>query len=318
MILALLACTDLQRTPTRDPRETWTAEERRERGRVVLVTLDGLRWQDVLDAGWRSRAESQPLMPQLTMLGNDGVLIGDVRTGSRLQVEAALPKSLPSYQGMMLGHATDCESNNCARPSDETLPERVVRELGLDEHEVAVFGTWGPIAEAASSGRGGFTMSTGYQDGDPPPWGKSRWDHQTLGATVDHLREHDTRLVWMALGDADEWAHEGELERYLEAAKGSDTALTQLVSTLAARGVWDDTTLIVTTDHGRGLGPFWESHSRWDAARDVWLVASGPEVVRAGRVHARDDGTLSGLRPTIEHLLGLEPVGQPFWWASGE
>jgi len=317
MFFALLACTDVERTPIRDPKEILSSSERLERGRVVLVTLDGLRWQDVLDAGWRSRSETTPLMPQLTLLGQDGVLVGDRRVGSRLDVEAALPKSLPSYQGMMVGESTDCRSNECSPPRRQTLPERVARDLGLAREEVAVFGTWSTIANALSSGDG-VTVSTGFAGGEPPPWPDARWDAETVLAALAHLSEHEPRFLWIALGDADEWAHEGDLDGYMAAARASDATLTSLVSTLAGLDLWDDTTLIVTTDHGRGPGPFWTSHSRWDTASGVWLMAHGPEVQRAGRVHGGPDRTLAGLRPSVEWLLGLEAVGQPFSWLPAD
>ena len=87
---------------------------------------------------------------------------------------------------------------------------------------------------------------------------------------LQYLEAHDPRVLYLALGDTDEWAHAGRYDRYLDAVRR--------VGPLAARAVGDagrraragpgQTSLLVTTDHGRGDGPQgWGQHGAEIAGR---------------------------------------------------
>jgi len=67
-----------------------------------------------------------------------------------------------------------------------------------------------------------------------------------------------------------------------------------------------NTTLIVTTDHGRGVLWDWRNHGGRPWARRVWMYARHPRLKRKGLTVL--GGTHLDLRPTIESALGLTPL----------
>jgi hypothetical protein len=291
------------------------ASERRERHNVVLVTIDGVRWQDALDHRKTfALGQGRPAMPHLVgAFARAGALFGDPRQQSLARVSARRPMSLPGYLAITHGRMTDCRNNHCPRTAEETFLERVARELALPPTKVAVFASWSAIARAASHADG--TIFTDIPpDGDPreggPPWPDARFDEETARRALTYLEEERPRLLWISLLDPDERAHAREKAGYLEALGAADAVLARLDETLTRMpGYGEHTTVLVTTDHGRGEGPFWTSHSRFDVSRAIFLGARGP-LTRPVGVSASEAEPLeqADVRPTIERLLGLCPT----------
>jgi arylsulfatase A-like enzyme len=108
------------------------------------------------------------------------------------------------------------------------------------------------------------------------------------------------------LGETDEWAHGGRYDLYLDAAFRSDRFLARLWDRLQALPQYRGrTTLVVTTDHGRGAtASDWTDHGRdVPAAETTWMAMLGPGSHPAG---VREDATIttSQLAATVAALVG--------------
>src|SRR6476646_2559138 len=126
-------------------------------------------------------------------------------------------------------------------------------------------------------------------------------------------------------GRALEWANPGgatltreELARMTAGYYGMvaqlDHAIGRVLDTLEARGLADDTLVIVTSDHGEFLGEhqlIFKGPFGYDSLLRVPLLVRGPGV-DAGRVVTDPVGTID-LAPTILAAAGLEPPG----WMEG-
>ena len=274
----------------------------RARSRVVLVTLDGARWQDVLDLdGTLAEPAERPAMPHLLdALKADGVaLLG--------AISASSPRSLPGYQALAVGHPTACEDNLCPRIAEETLAEELVRRLALPPGQVQVVGSWARLARAVTSGDAGVEVSV-PEEGPPgaqgPPWASARWDEETLAVALRRWRADRPRFLHLALLDMDEWAHLGRRAEVISSLRRADEGLAALLESV--RALPDDeralTTVLITADHGRGPWRLWDEHSVYRAGRDVFLVAVG------GLVHGgRGRFTQADVKPTALRLFGLCP-----------
>jgi arylsulfatase A-like enzyme len=90
-----------------------------------------------------------------------------------------------------------------------------------------------------------------------------------------------------------------------------DGWIKQLAETLDALGDYGrNTTLIVTTDHGRGDGNNWSEHgSGWPESKDIWFYARNERTRHARRLAATPSREFTHLdiRPTVEALIGLSP-----------
>jgi hypothetical protein len=292
-------------------------EALRDNARVILITIDGLRWQEVFDAkDSLARADQRPLMAHLhARIAKRGVGFGDKDRGSTVRTSSIKPISLPGYQSIFAGRQTACANNECARIDAPTLPEAVARQLTLPAGQVAAFASWSRLARAISSKDGSVLADVG-PEGPPrgagdPPWSNARWDDDTISRALSHLSRERPRFLYIGLLDTDQWAHAGERDRYLDAARAADRLFERIDTALEAMPakVREQTTIIVTSDHGRGNGPLWIAHSRFDAARHVWLAARGPWVARAGLTRpTRTDVQHADIRPTVERLFGLCPT----------
>jgi hypothetical protein len=220
----------------------------------------------------------------------------------RVRVANPFLISLPGYENLMLGEVNSCAHNDCPRVTSETLPERVQRELG----HVAAYASWGSVQRAAvSSGR--VLVDAGTEGATSEGEDSTRSDDETWALAMDHLKTKRPRFMYIALNDPDYWAHGLHREAYLQSLRDDDARIRDLEEQLKRMGSYGrNTTVIVTTDHGRGGGDRWGEHcSSLPESADIWLYASGPRVDAA---KAEDlDATQLDVRPTVEKLLGLRP-----------
>ena len=291
-------------------------------GRVIVLVLDGVRWQDFFDVP-ESRLRPDdgrppPFEGYFKKLSQAGVAFGDRSQGSSARMTLSglfsQRKSLPSYQAMLAGFAQPCPDNDCPRIAVETLPEALARRLNLPSEKVAVIASWSGLARAAAHASGTIHIDAGdasappADDGTPAP----REDPKTAEIALDYLRRHSPRFLFVVFDAADHAAHQGDQAGYIRELRRLDRIILRFFETLEEMGPEEQaqTTLIVTTDHGRGVfGPMWRYHAMMPFATEVFVAATGPRTLHLGRA-IQHPTTIqhSDLRPTIEILLGLEPT----------
>jgi phosphopentomutase len=92
-------------------------------------------------------------------------------------------------------------------------------------------------------------------------WRDNTFDAITHQSMLDWVTQRAPRVLFVGYGETDEWAHMGRYDLYLRSAHQVDAYLRELWERAqrdpTTRG---RTTLIVTTDHGRGRGRAWTDH----------------------------------------------------------
>jgi hypothetical protein len=321
---------------TTAPLATARVEEERVESAVVLVVLDGVRWQEVFEgvdrtlarqhgvtSTWANPADLMPNLHQL--IDAEGLAIGAPGHGAEITASGPQFISMPGYIEIFTGKPDlRCFWNECRPTPTRTIADEV-RDAG-DTDDVALVTSWPNIARAAST-EPGFVLTAGRKLVDRedllradvsttrlldegarapsfPGQGDYRPDAFTARLALRRLEVSKPRLLFVGLGDADEYAHRNDYAGYLQALRASDAflgELTNLLHSMGARG--RHTTVLVTADHGRAHN-FTDHGARFPESGRVWLVAAGADVAERGLV-AASRHTLSDVAPTIRALLGI-------------
>jgi hypothetical protein len=279
---------------------------------VVLVTIDGVRWQEIFDGVDGALAGDagvgpapRALLPNVYRLFFDeGTVLGDPWLRGGIAGSARRHMSMPGYVELATGAGTDCVDNDCAPVLGETFADAVTAAAG---GSAAVFGSWSEIARAAAAHPERIFVQTGAAPGEAgrPLGGGTAYlpDRTTAAEALAHLRRHRPRFLWVALGDTDEHAHAGDYRSYLGALQAADAFLGDLVTTLEGLGERGRRTAVfVTADHGRDPG--FRDHGGPDSAA-VWLLARGPGIPPRGATATGRPHALRDVTPTLRALLGL-------------
>jgi hypothetical protein len=298
------------------PERTWAIAPTGDN--VVLVTLDGVRWQEIFDGADPALAEdvalprgearaARGLTPNLHRLFFDeGAVLGDPRRGEGLRASGPVFVSLPAYVEIMTGAPSGCADNECEPRVSWSIAGEVARRPGGG---AAVFASWERIArtqppEAARAL--GLVLSVGREPGEQAPAypgnGAYRPDRRTAAAAIEHLVHHRPRFLWVSLGDTDEWAHRHDYRGYLEALRFADGFVGEIAAHLAEMGEYGArTAILVTTDHGRDAG--FADHGG-PASAGVWLMARGGPIRQRGSTATSRVRYLADVAPTIAAILG--------------
>lgn len=311
------SCSDASRSawsmaevPLAPPKEPWRGDP------VVLVTVDGVRWQEIFDGTdprfWRGpHRPGVELAPNLHALAHEhGAAIGAPGRGF---MAATGPHflSLPGYTEILTGRSPlGCRDNECDAVTIPTLLDQA-HAAGA---RVAAFASWERIERAATSRPGAFFVSCGQTEPmDPAPGhGRYRPDRATAEAALSYFEESRPDVFYLGLGDPDEYAHRYDYPGYLSAIRAADDVLGRLRGVLARMGERGARThVIVTVDHGRADD--FANHGGFapESAR-VWLVAAGPRIAARGWIPSPRDRHLADVAPTLRVVLGLRRDESPY------
>ncbi len=300
---------------------------------VILFMVDGVRWQEFFH-GADPLVDPTMKEPHIfkylfSRPKRDSFISGDRRNGIESVISNRQMISLPAYQSIMAGKTVACRTNSCGRIETETFPERIQRELNLKKTEVATLASWPMISSAVEHQKGRTFVNTGIQpilegiiDSNTtalnkkqtetlPSWSDARQDEFTFAQALNYLKNNRPRFLFISLNDSDEWAHSGDYAKYISTLKGYDEKLKILFDTLEHMGDYgQSTSVIFTTDHGRGDGENWKNHgAHYPESKYIWLYGRNPKLGQSVR---KAEPPYTGythldIRPTIEKLMGLTP-----------
>ena len=307
---------------------------------VVVVALDGVRWQEVFDGvdPKLARAMSVPsrdvvpadeLMPNLhQLIRSRGGAIGAPEHGALMVASGPNYVSLPGYVEMLSGRPAACQTNECPLTEQETIADQLADRSGGWAGDVAVIASWAGLAKAAARHPERIVVSAGRSRGPTrhylrydeqaaelldagarsaayPGYGDFRPDRFTAAIALRYLKTHRPAFLFVGLGEPDAYAHRGLYGDYLRSLRQADAVIGEidhLLGEMAAKG--QRTTLVVTTDHGRGRRFAGHGKVAPESAR-VWLVASGAGIAARGYVPAPTTRRLADIAPTLRQLMGI-------------
>jgi hypothetical protein len=272
------------------------------------------------------------------LMTRHGSIAGNAARGSSVTLGNGHRFSYPGYAEILLGEAHDAviKSNDRVQSPYETLLEALRVHMRLPASGVAAFGSWEVFNEIVERVPGTLTVNAGYEAFDhpdpavralsrmqfetPTPWNSVRHDAYTFGLALGHLESARPRVLYLALGETDDWAHDGRYDRVLETYARTDRYLQQLWTWLQAQDDYRGRThLLITTDHGRGrAADDWRSHgAKIEGARHVWMAFVTPRLARRGEWSNHPPLSTSQAAATMAGWLGLDwraqrpAAGQP-------
>ena len=334
---------------------------------VVLVTLDGVRWQEVFNGAdqkllansdfvkqpeqlkqqfWRDdkHARQAQLMPFISnTIAQHGVLIGDRENGSTMSVSNPWYFSYPGYSEILTGSVDEAINSNDKTPNpNKTILERLEQRADY-KNKTALFGSWDVFPFIVNTKRSDVYVNAGFmpieadlfadapllnalQQEIPSPWHNVRLDSFTYRFAKAYMLAKKPKLLVISLGETDDFAHDGHYDHYLQSAKQSDAFIKDLWQTIQTTpGYKNNTTLIITTDHGRGSNANdWQHHSSKQAmakseqgrkafpegiigSEHIWLAAIGPDIKPQGLLKTTTELKQAQVAATILTVLGENP-----------
>lgn len=316
---------------------------------VIIVTLDGFRWQDLfggaddvlLDSklggvrdlpGLKRRfvrdtpeARRQALMPFLWgTIARDGQIFGNPARKAAARSTNGLKFSYPGYSEMFCGVADPRINSNAKKDNPNLSVLEFLNGRPAFRGRVEAVCTWDvfpSIFRVKQSGlpvRAGWAPFTGakltarekqaneYMEILPRYWPDNSYDVFTQEATRSALELRQPKILFIGLGETDEWGHGRRYDLYLDAAHKADRFLAETWQTLQKMPAYKDkTALLITTDHGRGSTRVdWTDHGKnVVGAEFVWIAALGPNISGLGE-RSDVEVTQSQVAATIAALVG--------------
>ena len=267
------------------------------------------------------------LMPFFwNVIAEKGQIYGNRSLDNKVNVANPYAKSYPGYSEIFTGAADPEISSNkkILNPNPNVLAYLNTR-AGF-QNKVAAFTSWDVFPYILNEQRSEFLINSGYDTLDSPMQSEeqvlinktedegvdektnTRYDQLTFLVAKEYIRKHQPRVVYLGLGETDEFAHQGRYDLYLEQANQIDKMIADLWHWVQTTpGYANNTTFIITTDHGRGRKKNWTSHGQFiTGSSQTWLALMGPGLLPLGEVKEHLQLYQQELAQAVAELLGEE------------
>jgi Metalloenzyme superfamily len=279
-------------------------------------------WRD--DVAERRKA----LFPFLwSVIAKQGQIFGNQTKGSVARVTNGMAFSYPGYNEMLTGYPDPKIDRNEFGPNPNVTVLEWLNRMPEFRGKVAVYSTWNVFQDIFNEKRSGLVMQTGWnlpEKGKLTP--RQELINELYRATtpldnedtynsfiqvplLDYVKTGHPRVLFVGYGETDNWAHQGRYDLVLESAHGFDHFVQQLWETMQAMPEYrDQTTFILTTDHGRGSGLVeWKEHGVDEkGSENIWIAVIGPDTPARGERQNVGLVTQSQIAATVAAWLGKD------------
>jgi len=256
-----------------------------------------------------------------------GQLFGNQLVGSKAYVTNAMWFSYPGYNEMASGIDDPAIQSNAFGPNPNVTVFEWLNSLPEFRGKVEIFGTWGAFHRIFNESRSGLPIRAGatlVDAHDQTPRGRlmselyltttrleedNPFDSFLHVVLREHLKTHHPRVLFVGYGDTDLWQHVGRYDALLETAHSFDSFVRDLWEQMQSIPEYrNQTTFIITADHGRGSGPVnWKDHGvAQPGSADIWIGVLGPDTAPLGERSHVLDVTQSQIAATVAATLGQD------------
>jgi hypothetical protein len=277
---------------------------------------------------WDSNAEERrkKLMPFFwNVLVKKGQLFGNRNYDNKVNVANAWSISYPGYHEIFTGNQDALVSTNKKISNHKANVLAYLNNQEEYKGKVAVFTSWDVFPYILNETNNQLPVNAGYENiasdsltatgklinkiQDEYVYEKeaTRHDALTFETAKEYLKKYQPKVLYLGLGETDEFAHEGRYDLYLQQAAQFDKMLAELWHWVQTTpGYKDNTTFIITTDHGRGSKPGnWSKHGFFTGgSSQAWLAVIGPGIQPLGEIKDKQQVYQKQLAQTIAALMG--------------
>ncbi len=277
------------------------------------------------------------LMPFFwNVIAEQGQLYGNRLLGNKMDVKNWYKISYPGYNEILTGYSDPLLIPNIPVNNRNI---NVLEYLNAKENyagKVVVFSSWNIFPYILNEKRNRLPFNSGYHVADNTDEDSTtelinevqnnvadkkhtRYDWLTFLTAREYIGQHHPKIVLLGLGETDEFAHSGRYDLYLQQAANIDKMIAELWYDVQTDPFYkDNTTFIITTDHGRGKNAStWYRHGIFTkGSGETWMALLGPGILPLGEMKTEGQTYQKQLAATIALLLGENfdpphPVGRP-------
>jgi hypothetical protein len=261
------------------------------------------------------------------VVARQGQIFGNQNQGSIAHVTNGLSFSYPGYNEMLTGRPDARINSNEFGPNPNTTVFEWMNRFPEFHGKVAVYATWDVFKNIFNEPRSQLVMQVGW---DVPGKGnltprqellnelyrtttrlddEDVWDSFLQVPLLDYVRSGHPRLLFVGYGETDNWAHSGRYDLVLESAHQFDEFVRRLWDMMQAMPEYrNQTTFIITTDHGRGSGlEEWKEHGAGQkGSENIWIAVMGPDTNPLGERANAVTVTQAEIAATLAEFLGKD------------
>lgn len=315
---------------------------------IIVVTLDGYRWKELFEGaddailsepkymsdpqvaglfgGGSVTEKREKLMPFFwSVIARQGQLYGNRNFGNKVNCVNNHLLSYPGYSEMFVGHPDRTVSSNKRRVNPNATVFEFIQQHKGYEKKVAAFATWDLFPFILREERAAVYVNAGSEPvagkisdneksmNESLLRGNKRTDDQTFQYAFEYLKRERPRVMFIGLDGTDHHAHSGRYDEYLKSANAIDGMINHLWTWVQSQPDYkDQTTLFITTDHGRGSNKhMWKTHQLlFPGSRHIWFAVMGPDTPAFGEMKFKAKYYQKQVAGTMAAFLGLRFKGR--------
>ncbi|MFB9108392.1 phosphoglyceromutase [Flavobacterium gyeonganense] len=235
--------------------------------------------------------------------------------------------SYPGYSEIMTGNVDLEVNSNSYKPNPNVNVLEFLNKQSKLKGKIVAYGAWDAFDRILNEERSGFEVISAFDKvGGSKPTSSQKLLNQirdnsfkpfhqdecmdvfTHYQAMDELKTKKPKVLYIAYGETDEWAHHGDYRSYLDAANQVDKWIQEIWTFVQNDSQYKNkTTLFITVDHGRGdtIKKQWTDHgSEISGASEIWFAAMGPEIDAKGEMKTDSQFYQKQFAQTIAKIMG--------------
>ena len=270
-------------------------------------------------------------------IAKKGQIFGNRKYNNFVNVTNKYWFSYPGYNEIFTGFA-DSLINSNAHPANHNINIlEFLNQVPQFSGKVATFTSWDTFSKILNEERSGIAINAGFEDVKsnhlsevqqslnqlqhwlPKDYGRGeRHDAVTYLLAKEHVKLNRPRVLQISFTETDALAHSAKYDYYLDAAHHNDAMIADLWNFMQNDPFYkNQTTFIITEDHGRGIGDNWPHHYYSVANSDeIFFAVIGPDTAANGEIKQSGQWFQNQFAQTIASFLNIpfqigKKTGQP-------